>query len=109
MTKEFVLKLTNRFEALTENKTEDPKALVSILKSTFGIDVSPQAPEVLARVTKEGAPVEEAEGEFDDWESELRRKLHRSKKRKEMHFKWGDHCSKAFECPYEHSKDESSF
>lgn len=105
---QFSLKLTNRFEPLTGIDTDDQEVLVNIFKkSSLGmVDSARATTEVLGRVTEEGAPDKEAEVKFDDWESELRRKINRSKKRKEMHCKWGDHCSMAFDCPKEHSEEE---
>lgn len=82
-------------------------------KALTEIDVE-SLPEVMDMLpgTEEAATSEqstEQDTEFDDWTTELRRKVGKMtfvKRRKETPCKWGDHCAMASECHYLHTDEE---
>jgi hypothetical protein len=82
------------------------KALVEIDEESLPevIDMLPDTDEV----TASSLSTEHAE-DFDDWRTELRRKVGRMtyvKRRRETECKWGDHCASASECHYLHTEEE---
>ena len=93
---EFVLQLTNRFEALSgidaDNFESAQEAVEVSMKSKFR-----------EASTRE----EESAVDFDDWETEVHRKVGEMTRRKEITCRWGDHCAVGFECPYKHTEYET--
>ena len=104
----FVLKLTNRFKALTGIDTDDFESVLEAVEASMRTkleDMSLGSTTIGEASTQE----EESVGDFDDWETEVRRKVGKmtnNRRRKEIKCRWGDHCAVAFDCPYKHTEYE---
>lgn len=88
----------NRFEALGEIEI-DNDSLLDAVESSMSLEMD--------EISSEDSV--ETGDDFDDWATELRRKVGkttRNKKRRQMQCKWGDHCAMAAGCPYLHNEAE---
>ena len=104
----YEIETKNRFEILSklDDSSIDTDSLLDVVESSMSLELNDVTPE------EEEEPIESsaaAGSDPDDWLTVVRREAGKrtlKKKRSEMQCRWGDHCSKASECPCKHTKEE---